>query len=149
MLQHDPHANLILFVLFGSCCVRFPPARAYARAPALLVPSTRLRARLILLLAEQRIEADTGDLDDLKAAARNISLCLTRATESGHEDLIVLVDEVERAIVRHERGHLLAVLDQLDAARLTNGGVRLDKRQATSHSIRQHRAERWKRIRVV
>ena len=39
--------------------------------------------------------------------------------------LIVLVNEVQATIVRHESSNLLAVLNQLDANALTHGRVRL------------------------
>ena len=52
-----------------------------------------------LLLLPQSEKADTGDLDDLEADTGNITLGLTAATETGDEDLVVLVDEVQATIV--------------------------------------------------
>lgn len=46
-------------------------------------------------------------------------------TETGAEDLIVLIDVVKTTIVRDESGDLLTVLDKLNTDGLTNGGVRL------------------------
>ena len=45
------------------------------------------------------MKSDTGDLDDLEADTVNISLGLALATETGEEDLVVLVNEVETTII--------------------------------------------------
>lgn len=50
---------------------------------------------------------------------------MSGTTESGDEHFVVLVDEVEAAIVGHEGSNLLSVLDQLNTSALTNGRVRL------------------------
>jgi len=47
------------------------------------------------------------------------------ATETGDQHFVVLIDEVQATVVRDEGTDLLAVLDQLNTAALTNGGVRL------------------------
>jgi hypothetical protein len=52
-----------------------------------------------LLLLPQRKETDTRDLDDLEADTGDITLGLTAATETGDEDLVVLVDEVQATII--------------------------------------------------
>lgn len=52
-------------------------------------------------------------------------LCLSLATETRDEDLVVLVDEVQATVHGHEGGDLLAVLDELDTDGLTNGRVGL------------------------
>ena len=52
-----------------------------------------------LLLLPQSEEADTRDLDDLEADTGNITLGLATATETGDEDLVVLVDEVQATVV--------------------------------------------------
>lgn len=46
-----------------------------------------------------RVKSDTGYLDDLEADTGNISLGLTLATETGKEDLVVLVDKVKTTII--------------------------------------------------
>ena len=61
-----------------------------------------LVAGLLLLLAVEREEADVGDLDDLEADSRNITLGVTGTTETGNEDLIVFFDVVEATIVGDE-----------------------------------------------
>jgi len=50
---------------------------------------------------------------------------VTLTTETGNKHLVVLVDEVEATIIGHESGDLLAVLDELHADALPDGGVRL------------------------
>lgn len=82
-------------------------------------PSPRLRPRLFLLLGPQttcqhvsnmlkgrdsisanlRVKTNTGDLDDLEANTGDISLGLALTTETGEEDLVVLVDEVQTTVI--------------------------------------------------
>ena len=52
-----------------------------------------------LLLLPQGEETDTRDLDDLEADTGNITLCLTAATETGDQNLVVLVDKVQAAVI--------------------------------------------------
>lgn len=84
-----------------------------------------LRSRLLLLLLPESKERDTGDLDNLESDTGDISLSLTLSTETGEQDLVVLVDEVEATIVRHESGDSLTVLGQLDSDTLSDTGVGL------------------------
>ena len=58
-----------------------------------------LRTRLLLLLLPQSRETDTGDLDNLETHTGNITLGLALTTETGEEDFVVLVDEVEAAVI--------------------------------------------------
>jgi hypothetical protein len=107
-----------------------------------LRPLVRLRTRLLLLLLPQGAETDTRDLDDLETHTGNITLGLALATETGEQDLVVLVDEVQATVVGDcglcscgrsavvcgrltESGDLLAVLDELDTDTLPDGGVGL------------------------
>lgn len=84
-----------------------------------------LGTRLLLLLPEQSVERDVGDLDDLEANSGNISQSVTRATESRDENLVVLVDEVQATVAGDESSDLLSVLDELNTNCLTNGRVGL------------------------
>jgi hypothetical protein len=45
------------------------------------------------------VKSDTGDLDDLETNSGNISLGLSLTSESGKEDLVVLVNEVKTTVV--------------------------------------------------
>ena len=58
-----------------------------------------LRAGLLLLLLPQSGQTDTGNLDDLETDTGNITLGLALTTETGEEDLVVLVDEVQTTVV--------------------------------------------------
>ena len=91
----------------------------------LLVSVRRLRTRLLLLLLVQGEEGDTGDLDDLETDTGQIAYGMAGTTETGDEDLIVFINEVQATIAGNEGGDLLTVLDELGAARLTNSGIRL------------------------
>ena len=84
-----------------------------------------LRSRLLLLALVEGEQGHTGHLHLLKTAAGNISLRLASLTETGDEDLVVLVNVVEATVSGHEASNLLAVLDQLHSDTLTNGRVRL------------------------
>merc|ERR1719158_316434 len=85
----------------------------------------RSRARLLLLLLEERQQGHPGHLHDLEPHAGDITHRVAATAETGDQHLVVLVDEVEAAVVRDERRDLLAVLDQLRAAALPDGAVRL------------------------
>lgn len=78
-----------------------------------------------LLLLPESEETDTGDLDDLEADTGNVTLGLSATTETGDEDLVVLVGEVQATVVGDEGSDLLAVLDELDTNALANSGVGL------------------------
>jgi len=85
----------------------------------------KLRARLLLLATEQGPEGNTDDLDDLETDARQVTSRVAGTTETGDEDFIVFIDELEATVVGDESGDLLAVLDELDTNALTNSRVRL------------------------
>ena len=84
-----------------------------------------LRPRPLLLSEEERVEGDVGHLDDLEPDARDVADGMALPAKPGHQHLVVLLHEVETAVLGHEGRDLLAVLDQLDADALADGGVGL------------------------
>ncbi|PVH94136.1 hypothetical protein DM02DRAFT_540078, partial [Periconia macrospinosa] len=54
---------------------------------------------LLLLLLPQRRQTDTGHLNNLETHTGNITLGLALATETGEEDFVVLVHEVQATVV--------------------------------------------------
>ena len=56
-----------------------------------------------LLLLPQSQQANTRDLDNLEADTGNITLSLAAATETGDEDLVVLVNKVEATIILRKK----------------------------------------------
>merc|ERR1719436_563587 len=90
---------------------------------ARLLPAPGSRAGLLLLLPIEGPEAAARDLHDLEPHARDVADGVTAAPEARDQHLVVLVDEVQAAVAGHEGRNLLAVLDQLDAAALPDGGV--------------------------
>jgi hypothetical protein len=52
-----------------------------------------------LLLLPEGKQTNTRDLNDLESDTRNITLSLATTTETGDEDFIVLVDEVEATVI--------------------------------------------------
>lgn len=84
-----------------------------------------LRPGLLFLASEERKKTDTTDLHDLEPNTRDVTNGMTRSAETGDEDLVVLFNEIQTTIARDERGDFLTIFDQLDTARLTNGGIRL------------------------
>lgn len=100
----------------------------YERGFSLEIVSINARettASYSLLLLPESEETDTGDLDDLEADTGNVTLGLSATTETGNEDLVVLVGEVQATVVGNEGSDLLAVLDELDTNALANSGVGL------------------------
>lgn len=52
-----------------------------------------------LLLLPEGEKTNTRDLNDLETHTRNITLGFSTATETGDEDLVVLVDEVQATVI--------------------------------------------------
>eukprot|EP01084_Bolivina_argentea_P127604 225629_1 len=84
-----------------------------------------LGTRLLLLAAVEGVQADAGHLNNLESDSGEITDGMAGTAQTGDQDLVVLLDEVEATIVGHEGDDLLTVLDQLDADALTDSRVRL------------------------
>src|SRR2546428_12548981 len=88
--------------------------------------STRLPHGLLFPAADELVEAHAVDLDHLVPHAGDVPIRPAHAaSDSFDEDLVVLVDEVDRSVAYGERGHLSTVLDQLDLHALPERGIRL------------------------
>lgn len=84
---------------------------------------TRQRPRAV----DSYLETDTGNITD----------GVTLATETGDQHLVVLLNVVQATVTGHERGDLLAVLDQLHTHALADGGVRLLSLNTTADTNKQ------------
>ena len=78
-----------------------------------------LGARSLLLAPEECVEGYVGDLADLESDTGNITNSVTLTSESTDQDLVVLLNEVQTAVIGDESGDLLAILDQLDTDALS------------------------------
>src|SRR5881398_685764 len=88
--------------------------------------STRLPHGFLFPAPDQLVEADAVDLDHLVSDAGDVSIRTAHpAADALDEDLVVFVDEVDRAVADREGRHLAAVLDELDLHALAERGVRL------------------------
>jgi len=70
-------------------------------------------------------QGDVGHLDNLETDTGNITDGVTLTTETGDQDLIVLLNVVQATVTGYEGGDLLSVLDQLHPHALADGRVRL------------------------
>lgn len=85
-----------------------------------------------LLLLPEGKETNTRHLDNFEADTRNITLGLAAPTETGDEDLVVLIDEVQATIVLWQKcasawvalGHPRPGSPQIGASRLGGGSLR-------------------------
>ena len=68
----------------------------------------------LLLAGEEGQEGDVGDFDDLESDTGDITDGVAGTTETGDEDLVVLLDVVQTTVIGNEGGNLLAVFDQLE-----------------------------------
>src|SRR5204862_6703190 len=88
--------------------------------------ATRLPHGLLFPAADEFVEAHAVDLDHLVPHAGDVPVRPPHtAPDPFDEDLVVLVDEVERSVADSKGGHLSTVLDQLDLHALPERGVRL------------------------
>ena len=80
---------------------------------------------LLLLATEEGVQADGRDLDYLETDTGAVTDGMAATAATGDEDLVVLLDVVQRAVEGAEGNDALAVLDELDADALADGGVGL------------------------
>lgn len=73
----------------------------------------------------------------LEANTGNITLGLALATETGEENLVVLINEVQATIVGDESGDLLAVLDELDTDTLSDSLHHHHSQSVCSSGVRE------------
>ena len=98
---------------------------------------------------ETYLETNTGDITDGVAAT----------AETGDQNLVVLLDEVQATIAGHEGGDLLAVLNQTHTHALSDSGVRLlglnttaagnNHHQHTATFTRQSHTATYRRSRTI
>lgn len=84
-----------------------------------------LRSWALLLFLVQSQQRDVGYLDDLETDTGNITDGVTLTTETGNQNLVVLLNVVQATVTGYESGNLLAVLDELNPHALADGRVRL------------------------
>ena len=68
----------------------------------------------LLLASEEGQEGDVGDFDDLETYTGDITDGVAGTTETGNEDLVVLLDVVQATVIGNEGSDLLAVFDELN-----------------------------------
>lgn len=84
-----------------------------------------LRSWALLLFLVQSQQRNVGYLDDLETDTGNITDGVTLTTETGNQNLVVLLNVVQATVTGYESGNLLAVLDELNPHALADGRVRL------------------------
>src|SRR5712691_11875442 len=89
-------------------------------------PSIRLPHRLLFPASHELVEAHAIHLNDFVPNSGDVSVRAAHPPANPFdEDLVVFVDEVDRAVPNRERRHLTTVLDQLDFHAFPQRGVRL------------------------
>ena len=81
--------------------------------------------RLLLLSHPEGTKSAASDLNNLESDSGKITLSVSRSTETGNQNLIVLVDEGHATISGDISGDSLVVLLQLNSDALSDGGVGL------------------------
>lgn len=84
-----------------------------------------LRSWALLLFLVKCQQGNVGDFDDLETDTGNITDSVAFTTETGNQNLVVLLNVVQATVTGHECGNLLAVLDQLNPHALADGRVGL------------------------
>merc|ERR1719231_1411152 len=92
-----------------------------------IIPQTihKSRSWLLLLLAVQRTQTASGNLDNLETNTRNIADGVTTTTETGNQHFVVFINEIQTTIAWYERCDFFSILDELDTATFANGRVGL------------------------
>ena len=65
----------------------------------------------------------------------NISYSMALSSKASNQHFIVLLDEVETAIIRHKSSDLLPILDQLNTNTLSDGRVGLFSLNTSEYSV--------------
>ena len=78
---------------------------------------------LLNLSQPESEEGATGGLYDLESNTRNITLGVTRSTETSNENFVVFVNETHTTISWHVGCDLLIVLLKLNSHTLSDSGV--------------------------
>ncbi len=80
---------------------------------------------LLLLSEPEGVEGHRGNLDDSESDSWEITNGMARTTETGDEDLVVLIDERHTAISGYEASDSLVVFLELHSNALSDGRVGL------------------------
>ena len=81
--------------------------------------------RLLLLSEPEGKKTATSYLDNLETNSRNITLSMSRTTETGKEDFVVFVYKGHTTITRYVGSNSLVVLLELNSNAFTDGRVGL------------------------
>ena len=79
--------------------------------------------RLLLLSLPESSEATSSDFNNLKSDSWKITHSVTRSTETGNEDFVVLINERHTSILWDVGCDSLVVLLKLDSNALSNSRV--------------------------
>ncbi|NP_001019899.1 ribosomal protein S23, retrogene 1 [Mus musculus] len=71
----------------------------------------------------QSQQRNIGYFNHLKADSRNITYSMTFSTKSSNQNFIIFLNEVQAAIIGHERCDLLPVLNELHPDALPDGRI--------------------------
>jgi hypothetical protein len=80
---------------------------------------------LFLLFEPEGVEGDSSDLDNSESDTWQITDGMAGTTETGNEDLVVLIDECHATVLRNEAGDSFVVLLKLNSDTLSDGRVGL------------------------
>ena len=81
--------------------------------------------RLLLLSEPEGKKTATSYLDNLETNSGNITLSVSRTTETSNEDFVVFVNKGHTTITRYVGSNSLVVFLELNSNAFTDGGVGL------------------------